>query len=220
METLGELNRHEPGRNDRRTCVYRSPTRSAFAPGDFGRAVEELWALVPDARYRTTRCTRSTPTGSSNSSSKAPMIHGSELQWPRALLLSDRPEGTMRLEVYEEDDVDAALARFEELRPQARRLENAASQAVERYLAHFAARDWDAMAKVVADDFYGRRSSASGERRRPTRSRCRNCKLRAVAELGFMQHDVDPHRDPWGAPRPRASLLHCPRSWPEALDTR
>ncbi len=67
--------------------------------------------------------------------------HGNELQWGRTFLfLSDGP----RVEVYEEEDVDAALARFEELRPPARRLENAASQVAERYLAHFAARDWDA----------------------------------------------------------------------------
>ena len=39
-----------------------------------------------------------------------------------------------------------------ELSRPARRLENAASQAVQRYLAHFAARDWDALAKILADD--------------------------------------------------------------------
>src|SRR5260370_40037803 len=52
METLGELNRHEPGRMIAE-LAYTDHRRIPFAPGDFGRAVEELWALVPDARYRT-----------------------------------------------------------------------------------------------------------------------------------------------------------------------
>ena len=52
-----------------------------------------------------------------------------------------------RCEVFDEADLDAALARFEELSRQTPRLENAASQAVRALLAHFAARDWDAMAE-------------------------------------------------------------------------
>ena len=49
-----------------------------------------------------------------------------------------------RCEIFDEADLDVALARFEELHPQARRLENAASRVSDRFLAHFAARDWDA----------------------------------------------------------------------------
>ena len=37
-----------------------------------------------------------------------------------------------RCEIFDEADLDAALARFDELQPQARRLENAASQLGER----------------------------------------------------------------------------------------
>ena len=58
-----------------------------------------------------------------------------------------------RCEIFDEADLDAALARFEELHPQPRRLENAASQVTERFWAHFAARDWDAMAEMLADNF-------------------------------------------------------------------
>ena len=43
-----------------------------------------------------------------------------------------------RCELFDEADLDAALARFDELHPQAPRLENAASQLGERQLAHFA----------------------------------------------------------------------------------
>ena len=55
--------------------------------------------------------------------------------------------------MYEEDDVDAALAHFEELRLQPRRLENAASRADERLVASFAQRDWDGVRDAMADEY-------------------------------------------------------------------
>ena len=58
-----------------------------------------------------------------------------------------------RTEVFDEADLDAAIARFEELHPQTRRLENAASQVGYRILEHFATLDWDAMAEILADGF-------------------------------------------------------------------
>ena len=185
METLGELNRHEPGRIIA-GLVYTDHRHVGFAPGDFGRAVEELWALVPDARYRTPAVYALDAHGLVvKFVIEGTDIHGSELQWPRVLLLSVGREET-RLEVYEEDDVDAALARFEELRPQARWPENAASQAVERYFAHFAARDWDALAMVLADDI------SIDDRRRVVNAGIRHgrdaeiANLRGAADAGFM----------------------------------
>ena len=57
-----------------------------------------------------------------------------------------------RYEIFDEADLDAALARFDELHPQAPRLENAASQVDANVPDVFAARDWDAMAEILADD--------------------------------------------------------------------
>ena len=54
-----------------------------------------------------------------------------------------------RLEIFSEEDLDAALTRFDELHP--RRLENAVA---ERFLEHFASRDWDAMAQDFAENYY------------------------------------------------------------------
>ena len=59
-----------------------------------------------------------------------------------------------RCELFDEADLDAALARFEELQPQAPRLENAASQLIERFQADFAARNWAAIAENSADDIF------------------------------------------------------------------
>ena len=57
-------------------------------------------------------------------------------------------------EMYDETDLDTALARFEELHPQAPQLENGASRGSERYLERAIAHDWDAMAEMLADDYY------------------------------------------------------------------
>ncbi len=184
IEALGELNRHQPGRM-LAGLVYTDHRHVSFASGDYGRAVEELWALVPNARYRTTEVYA---LGAHGSVFKIVIegtdVHGNELQWPRLSFLSVGPEGA-RVEVYDEDDVAAALARFEELRPEARRLENAACQAYERIFAWFAAHDWDAMAEIVADDF------SSEDRRRVVNAGVRHGRdagiadVRAIADVGF-----------------------------------
>ncbi|MEB3979898.1 BTAD domain-containing putative transcriptional regulator [Mycobacterium sp. 663a-19] len=181
LDTLGEANRHEPGPM-LNGFAYTDHRRVPFAPGDFRRAVEELWALVPDARYRITTVHALDAHGLVASF----VIEGTdeyenELQWPRLLLLNpDEP----RMEVYEEDDVDAALARFAELHPQAPRLENAATQVAERLRANFAARDWTARAELLTDD------CSIDDRRRVVNAgnlHGRNAdiaNMRAIADLG------------------------------------
>nr|WP_082929738.1 BTAD domain-containing putative transcriptional regulator [Mycobacterium sp. 1164966.3] len=184
METLGELNRHEPGPMIAR-LVYTDHRHIGFASGDFGRAVEELWALVPDARYRTTAVHALDAHGTVvKFVIEGTDIHGNELQWPRVLLMYVG-RGETRLEVYEEDDVDAALARFKELRPQAPRLENAASQAVERYQVYFASRDWDAFAAILADNVCidDRRRLVNAGVRHGRKAESAN--MRAAADAGF-----------------------------------
>jgi len=151
METLGELNRHQPGPRIAE-LMFTDYRHIGFRSGDFGRAVEELWELVPEARYRMTEVYALDAHASVfKVVIEGTDVHGNELQWPRVSLLSVGREWT-RLEIYEEEDVDAALARFEDLRPEARRLENAASRMVEQFLSDFAVRDWDAMAELLADD--------------------------------------------------------------------
>jgi hypothetical protein len=57
-----------------------------------------------------------------------------------------------RCEIFDEADIDAALARFDELSRPLPRLQNTASQVFTRFQAYFAARDWTAMAEILADD--------------------------------------------------------------------
>ena len=85
---------------------------------------------------------------------------GFDAEWRMIDVLTVEGDLINRCEVFDEADLDAALARFDELHPQAPRLENAASRVDERFLAYFAARDWDAMAEILADDY------SSDDRRR------------------------------------------------------
>jgi DNA-binding SARP family transcriptional activator len=150
MDTVGELNRHQPGPMLGR-IAFADHRRVPFGSAEnYGRAIEELWILVPDARYWTKTVHALDAHGLvSTLVIEGTDAHGNELQWGRTFLfLSDGPH----VEVYEEDGVDAAVAHFEELRPRARRLENAASQMIKRFLACFTGRDWDALAEILASD--------------------------------------------------------------------
>lgn len=104
-----------------------------------------------------------------------------------ALLATGTPN---RCEFYDEADLYAALARFDELRSPARRLENAASQSYERYNAHFVARDWDAMADMIADDIctHDRRRVVSGEVLRGRAAQ--TASMRAAADVGVKYVDA------------------------------
>ena len=89
-----------------------------------------------------------------------------------------------RSEIFDEADLDAALARFDELQPQTPRLENAASQVDQRFLTYFAARDWDAYAEILSDDVRidDRRHVVNAGVRHGRDAEIAN--LRAVADIG------------------------------------
>jgi hypothetical protein len=109
---------------------------------------------------------------------------GFDAEWRMIQLLTVAGDRINCLELFDETDLDAALARFEELHPQAPRLENAASKVTQRFRASFAARDWNAIAEMLADDI-------STDDRRPVVSAGLRLgrdavisELRAIADLG------------------------------------
>ncbi|MFG1932828.1 BTAD domain-containing putative transcriptional regulator [Mycobacterium sp. NPDC048908] len=162
------LNRREPGAMAEGISAFVDHRRISFGSDDIGHVTDRLWELLPEARYRAVAVYALDAHGAViNLVIDGIDVHGNELRWSVADVITFE-SGRTRLEVFEDDDVDAALARFEELRPQQRRLENGASRAAERYLAHFAARHWDAMRAMLADAFVGddhRRVVGSGIRR-------------------------------------------------------
>ena len=115
-----------------------------------------------------------------------------------------------RSELFDEADLDAALAHGSTSSAvRRRRLENAASRAYERFHTYFAARDWDAMAEMLADDTITaddrRRVVGAGIRRgRDARDRATT---RATADRRGHESDVGRRCDPRGAPRPQSYPL-------------
>ena len=102
---------------------------------------------------------------------------GFDAEWRMIALLTADGDGINRCELFDESDIDAAVARFEELHPQARRLENAASQVVERFLAYYAVRDWNAVAHTLSDDV------CTDDRRRVVGAAMRRGRDAAVADM-------------------------------------
>ena len=125
-------------------------------------------------------------------------------------------EGRITLQVwFDLDDMDAALAeldatqaRFEEeAHRQGRRLENAASKVGDRFVAYFAAGDWDTMAKILADDF------SNDDRRRQVGSGVTDGRdaqmaaMRVIAEIFSTNVTVDITAIRGREPCPRMSYL-------------
>ncbi|HTC70716.1 MAG TPA: hypothetical protein VK662_14195, partial [Acidothermaceae bacterium] len=124
----------------------------SFAPGELPVLLAS-WKLAPDVSSSIEVVHRLNNLGAVVSSvSHETSQEGFEAEWRGISVLTVEGDLIDRLEIFDEADLDTALARFDQLSRPAPRLENAASQAVERYSAHFAARDWDALAKVLADN--------------------------------------------------------------------
>ena len=109
---------------------------------------------------------------------------GFDAEWRLIALLTVEGDATKRGELFDEGDLDAALARFDELTRPAPRLENAANRVLDRYLAHFPSRDWDAMADMLADGF------SADDRRRVVNAGVRSgrdaeiANVQVIAEIG------------------------------------
>jgi len=68
---------------------------------------------------------------------------GFDAEWRDVHVLAVEGDMVSRSELFDQGDLDAAIATFDELSRPATRLENAASRVFENEWSHFAARDWD-----------------------------------------------------------------------------
>jgi hypothetical protein len=129
---------------------------AAFAPGDMNAYLQAAWDDSPDTKIYIAAVHRLSNLG-------AVVTHvahgisqnGFDAEWRDVHLLTVEGDMFNRSELFNESDIDAALARFDELSQPAPRLENAASRASDRLLVSFATRDWATMSALLADDFYG-----------------------------------------------------------------
>ena len=101
---------------------------------------------------------------------------GFDAEWRGVDLLTVEGDMVNRCELFDEGDLDAALAKFDQLSLPARR-PNAAARVYERILAHFAARDRAAITQILAEDV------STEDRRRVVNAGLRNGRDAVIAEI-------------------------------------
>ena len=100
---------------------------TGFTPGDQEAYVRATWDLAPDVKNRIVAVHRMSDVGAVFTQALSATSRESfEAEWRDVVLLTFRGDSMSRCEVFEESDLYAALARFDELNRQPPRLENAA----------------------------------------------------------------------------------------------
>jgi hypothetical protein len=159
---------------------------TAFPPDTMVPYVADAWNVVPNLKGYIETVHRLTDSSVLSTVVRTGTSQdGFDAEWREIGLVTFKGDQICRFEVFDEADLDAALARFDEIEPPARRVENAASQAVERYWIHFAAQNWDALAGTMAEDV------CTHDRRRVVNAGVVTGRvihitnMRAVADVGF-----------------------------------
>ena len=145
----------------------------AFAPGDITAYIRATWDVAPDVKVYIEAVHRLSDLGAvvtqvSNGTSQ----EGFDAEWRE--INSSTVDGDLinRCELFDEADLDAALARFDELSRPAPRLENAASRVYERFVDVLRGPRLGRHGRDNRRGHVQRRSSSRRECRDPTRSGC------------------------------------------------
>ncbi|WP_156687475.1 BTAD domain-containing putative transcriptional regulator [Mycobacterium sp. Marseille-P9652] len=159
---------------------------AAFAPGDANAYVRAIWDLTPDVNIYVESVLMLGETGAVIShASHGTSRGGFDAEWRAVNLFTVEGDTINRCEIFDEADIDAATARFAQLSQPVRQLENTAARVFGHVWSYYAARNWDAMAQTVADDYLGidRRLAVNAEIQRSRDEVIRD--LQAAAGVGF-----------------------------------
>ena len=185
---------------------------AAFAPGEAIAYIRAAWDLTKNLNIYAEAVYRLNDLGAVVAhAARGTSLEGFDAEWRAVNLFAVEGERSCRTELFDEADIDAVIARFDQLRSPAPRLENAGSQVYERFLASFAARDWDAMGETLADDAFHddrRRVVGGGTRTGPCcrdRRNVRTCRHRRQA------HRFRNHCHTRRAPYPQSFARRGPR---------
>ncbi|MDP7738507.1 BTAD domain-containing putative transcriptional regulator [Mycobacterium paragordonae] len=155
MSVYSALNRHElPATTPDWINIDHRPL-VAIEDGDLGRWIRAAWDLAPEAVIRVEAVHRLSAAGAVVTHvAYATSREGLEAEWREIGVYTFDGHRISRCEVFSGADTDAAVARFDELQSQPPPLQNAATQALQCLQAHFAARNWVALADELAEDIY------------------------------------------------------------------
>ncbi|TPG32059.1 BTAD domain-containing putative transcriptional regulator [Mycolicibacterium hodleri] len=124
------------------------------APGDMNSSVTSIWSLVPDVRTRIEAVYRLSAIGAVFTHTESGRSQdGFDAEWREVALLAFDGDAISRCELFDESDLDLALARFDELSAATPRPVNAAARTTERFVRCFATGDWDALTETLGSDF-------------------------------------------------------------------
>ncbi len=116
--------------------------------------IRAFWDITSEARIDVATVHRLTNLGAVVAhATHATSQEGVEVESGEIIILMVDGDLLSRCEIFNEADLDAALARFEELQSADAAAGKRGKPSGRAFLAHFAARDWDAMARDLADDF-------------------------------------------------------------------
>lgn len=153
MSVYSALNRHElPATTPDWINIDHRPL-VAIEDGDLGRWIRAAWDLAPEAVIRVEAVHRLSAAGAVVTHvAYATSREGLEAEWREIGVYAFDDHRISRCEVFSGADTDAAVARFDELQSQPPPLQNAATQALQCLEAHFAVRNWVALADELAED--------------------------------------------------------------------
>jgi hypothetical protein len=143
------FNRHELAAADWVTIDHRPLV--AIGPNDLPATIRAVWDLTPDVSIHVEEVHRLSSFGAvvtDTMSGTSP--EGFDAEWRMIQLLTVEGDRIDRCEVFDEADLDAALARFDELERRTRRLENAATRIWARAADAFNGRDVDGLLPLAS----------------------------------------------------------------------
>ena len=125
----------------------------AAAPGGVHEYVRESWELAADMKTRIEFVHRLSDIGAVFTHAESGTSRdGFIAEWREVTLLTFEGDAINRCEIFDEDDLDAALARFDEMSRSAARIDNAATQMWERLADAFNHHDVEGFLALTSPD--------------------------------------------------------------------
>lgn len=157
---------------------------ASFAKGDMVAYLHEIFDDTPDMTVYVEAVHRLNNRGAAiTERARGTSQQGFRAEWREIAIAMFDGDLLSRYEMFDEADLEAALAKFDQLSRPARRLENAATRVYKHFRSFFDARDWEAMAQIYAEDHLhdDRRRITGGGIRRGRNASVEN--MRVVADL-------------------------------------
>ncbi|WP_269323288.1 BTAD domain-containing putative transcriptional regulator [Mycobacterium paragordonae] len=149
------LNRHEIPTTTTHFVNVDHRHGGAFAPGELVRYLRAGWEMNRETRAYAEAVHRLDDFGAVvTHAAELTSRDGFEAEWRTIDVVTVENDAINRLELYDEQDLDAAVARYDELQAPSWRLDNAATRFDKRFFAYAGAQDWTAVAEILNDNAY------------------------------------------------------------------